>query len=104
MKKEVPKLIDLASKLMQSRTYRQIVKDCKVLLPDILGFDTVNVFFKDIHCYDSSAGTGDLFTLTNYDPPPRPKMAGDTNIDFAYDLYLPDDEIVIFPGNMGVTG
>ena len=47
---------------------------------------------------------GDLFTLTNYDPPPRQNLAGTTNVDFAYDLYLPDDEIVIFPGNMGVTG
>lgn len=39
--------IDFAKEFMQARTYRQIVQKVRNLLPKVLGFDYISVFFKN---------------------------------------------------------
>ena len=74
------------------------------MFPKLLGFQTVSIFFEN-------AGDGDLFTVADdnskneqdkLEKEAKPSDFIDTS--YAKELYFPDDQIVIFPSYMGVSG
>ena len=65
------------------------------LLPKVLGFDYVSVFFKD---------GPSLFTLTQQERREKEEDDSKINVDFAQELFFGEEEIVMFPGYLGVTG
>ena len=102
--KTITDVTDFSMEFMQARTYRQIVRQAKQVFPKLLGFQTVSIFFEN-------AGDGDLFTVADdnskneqdkAEKNDRPADYVDTS--YAKELYFPDDQIVIFPSYMGVSG
>lgn len=70
------------------------------MFPTLLGFETVSIFFEN-------AGDGDLFTVADDNTKPEQEEVKDPDFvdtSYAKELYFPDDQIVIFPSYMGVSG
>ena len=90
-------VIDFAQEYMQARTFRQIARKTKELFPKIVPFDHISVFFKNFQ-------SNYMFTVTDTEERVDTNTALCIDTAFAKDLYFPDEEIIMFPGDMGVTG
>jgi hypothetical protein len=76
------------------------VRQAKQAFPRLLGFQSVSIFFEN-------AGDGDLFTVADEDTKLHQEDVVDPDFvdtSYAKELYFPDDQIVIFPSYMGVSG
>lgn len=103
---------------MKVRSFREIVKMVKHQIPKILGFDHCQVFFtistaesKLLILINLILDKNLLFTLTNCEPPEHRQymkredhtVQRDCSTNFAHNYYFLDDEVVIFPNNLGIT-
>jgi hypothetical protein len=79
---------------MHVKTYRDLVHHVKKHCIDIIGFQECSVFFfsKDLD---------ELFAVT------KTATKGEETTDageYAKELYFPEDEVIIFPSTVGITG
>ena len=85
-------VIQHSLKLMECRSYQQITKYSRVFLNEICNFQDSCVFYLD----DKSE---ELFTLAVQD-----KDEIKTETSFAQELYFTDEQIIMFPHDLGITG
>ena len=75
-----------------------MVKKFKAYNQTLVGFEECTLFFED-------PGSGELFTVADLDSEPDgDKKKSDNDTSFAKELYFTDDQIVIFPATIGITG
>ena len=68
--------------------------------PKLLGFQTVCIFFEN-----KGEKEDDLFTVADNEPPTvQNENSTYADTTFAFDLCFPDDQILVFPSFMGITG
>lgn len=97
---KIMEVIDFSMDFMGARTYRQIVSKAKHHFPKLLGFQSVCIFFEN-----KGEKEDDLFTVADNEQPTvfKDDLAYD-DTTFALDLCFPDDQILVFPSFMGITG
>lgn len=85
---------------MNVRTYKQLVVKFTEYVNGLIGFQESTVFFVD-------PSTDDLFTLANLtssDDELEGKQPKGDDLTQVKELYFTDDQIVIFPSTIGITG
>ena len=90
-------VINFAEDFMNARTFRQIADKVKKLFPGLIGVEKVSLFFRNLH-------NGEIFTLTDTEGHEDVTNSAAVETSFAKDLYLPDNQIVIFPRGLGLSG
>ena len=65
----------------------------------MIGFEECALFFQE-------PASGDLFTVADLEPQANEatRREGALDLTFAKELYFPDDQIVVFPPTIGITG
>lgn len=100
-------MLGFATDVMSCRYYREIIRALNKHCVPLFGFEKATVFFKDSTCkyFISDSIASDLFTVTAIQKRQMDTDGGrlpDTS--FAYELLFPDDEIVVLPSELGMTG
>lgn len=98
-KQKVAEVIKFAIDMIEVRTFRQLVKAFTQNITQLVGFSMGTVFFQN-------SQTDDLFTVTDHDLRSDKAKEDPNYVDTSYakELYFPDDQIVIFPSTIGITG
>ena len=87
-------MIEFAKDVMHVKTYRDLARKFKQNCENIIGFEQCSIFFY-------SKDHDELFAITKTDT----KGEETTNAaDYAKELYFPEEEIIIFPATIGITG
>lgn len=103
-------ILTFSTVIMNCQYHRQIAISMSQNLPKLLGFEHATIFFLEPAMIKQKKGKDSIYTKPKKDnlftvsTHPCERKIKDPQLQFAYEIIFPDDQVVVFPCDMGISG